>query len=139
MPYATSPTDTRELANNPTTTDFSDAEIVEEEETARDLIDLKTGRTWSSEDSIFELIVRIENMLAAALVLTHFGPTQKEESERLWTRAMSLLETVIGSELTGVTGSGFLSASSAYKSYKLGYDEDPDTIPHKSTIDRRVY
>jgi hypothetical protein len=139
MPYASSPTDVRELAGGVIAADFSDNEIIEEQETARDIIDLKTARTWSSSDSIWELIVRIENMLSAALVLAHFGPTHKDESERLWVRANQLLETVIGSELTGTTGSGALFSSSNYKSYILGLDDDTDTEPYRSTSERRIY
>ena len=136
MPYASSPNDVRELAGGVSVADFPDAEIVEEQETARDIVDLKTGRTWSSSDSIWELIVRIETMLAAALVLTHFGAGHKDEAERLWARAHQLLETVLNSNLEGVTAgadSGTLFASSAYKSYRLGFDEDPDILPHRST------
>lgn len=139
MPYATSPQDVRELAGGVSPADFSDPEIVEEQETARDIIDLKTGRTWSSTDSVWELIVRIENMYAAALVLLHFGPTHKDEAERLWEIAAKLLETVLGSELTGVSDSGTLFASSAYKSYVLGVEDDPDTVPYKSTRERRIF
>jgi hypothetical protein len=139
MPYASSSDDVRELAGGVIAADFSNNEIIEEQETARDIIDLKTARTWSASDSIFELIVRIENMLSAALVLAHFGPTHKDESERLWVRAHQLLETVIGSELSGTTGSGALFASSNYKSYILGLDDDPDTIPYRSTRERRIY
>lgn len=133
MPYASSPQDVRELAGGVAISDFSDAEIVEEQETARDIIDLKTGRTWSSTDSSWELIIRIENLFAAALVLLHFGPGQKDEAERLWTKALSLIEIITGSELSGVTDSGSLFASSGYKSYRLGFDEDPDVLPHRST------
>jgi hypothetical protein len=139
MPYATSPTDVRELSGGVIAADFSDNEIIEEEETARDIIDLKTGRTWSSSDSVWELIVKIENMLAASLVLDHFGPSHKEESEKLWVRAHQLMETILTSELTGTTGSGALFASSNYKSYVLGLDDDPDTIPYRSTRERRIY
>jgi hypothetical protein len=133
MPYSTSPTDVRELAGGLSTSDFSDAEIVEEEETARDLIDLKTGRTWSTDDSIFELIVRIENLLAASLVLDHGGPDMRQSATEKWDKGMKLLEAVINTELSGVTGSGALFASSNYKSYILGLDDDPDTLPHKSS------
>ena len=97
-------TDVRELAGLGTSVqDFTDAEIIEEQETAMDIINLKTGRDWSSDDSIFQLIQRIENMLAASLVIAHGGPQAKEESERFWVRAMELLEVVISSSTAGGT------------------------------------
>lgn len=139
MPYSTSPADVRALAGGVPTADFSDAKIVEEQETARDIIDLKTGRTWSSTDSVWELIVTIEDRIAASLVLDHGGPDMREKATKLYEQGMKLLETIIGSELTNVSGSGALFSSSNYKSYVLGLDDDPDTVPYRSTRERRIY
>ena len=139
MPYSTSPLDVRELAGGVSTSDYSDSEIVQDQETAKDIVDLKTGRTWSSSDSSWELIVTIESLYAAALVLLHFGPSHKDEAEKLWQKAAMLIEDITGSDLTGVTGGGALFASSNYKSHILGLEDDPDTIPYRSTKERRIY
>src|ERR687895_329747 len=106
MPYSSSPSDVRLLAGGIPTADFSDAEIIEEQETARDIIDLKTGRSWSSSDSVWELIVTIEDRIAASLILDHGGPEMRDRSTKLYEQGMKLLETVVGSELSGITGSG---------------------------------
>jgi hypothetical protein len=134
-------TDVRELAGlGVSTQDFTDDEIIEEQETAKDIIDLKTGRTWSSDDSTFQLIQRIENLLAASLIVAHGGPQAKDESERFWVRAMELLQIVISSSAAGETSDiGVLFASSNYLSYPLGLDEDPDTVPYRSTRTRTFY
>jgi hypothetical protein len=133
--------DVRELAGlGVSTQDFTDPEIIEEQETAKDIIDLKTGRTWSSDDDTFQLIQRIENLLAASLIIAHGGSAAKEESESFWTRAMELLEIVISSSAAGETSDiDVLFASSNYLSYPLGLDNDTNTVPHRSTRIRTFY
>jgi hypothetical protein len=133
-------TDVRELAGLGTSTqDFSDAEIIEEQETAKDIIDLKTGRTWSSDDDTFQLIQRIENLLAASLIVMHGGSGAKDEAERLWAKAMELLGVVTSTSVGEESDIDVLFSSTNYLSYPLGLDDDPDTVPYRSTRTRTFY
>jgi hypothetical protein len=140
--YNNDVTDVRGTAGIGTITqDFTDARINEMQETAKDIIDAKTGRTdWSVADSQFELIKEIENLLAAALILGHGGPQNKQESEALWLRGMSLLDIVV-STMSGAVGADadLKFTSSQYMSHPLGLDEDPFNMPHKSTRRYFVY
>lgn len=133
-------TDVRELAGLGTSTqDFTDAEIIEEQETAMDIIDLKTGRTWSSNDAHFQLIQRIENYLAASLIVSHGGSGAKDEAARLWTFAMELMGIVMSTSVGEESDIDILFSSSNYLSYPLGLDNDPDTLPYRSTRTRTFY
>lgn len=136
MPYNTDVTDIRRLtALGTLTQDFTDPMLVEEQEAAKDIIDAKTGRQdWSAIDPQWELIQRIENLLAGAFVLGHGGPSSKDESERLWLRGMQLLE-LVATTMTGTAGADadLLFSASKYLSYPLGLEDDETTQPHQST------
>ena len=98
MPYYADTSDVREEAGNILEIDFSDEEIVEEQEAAYDFISSVIGEYDESHPKI-NGIEKIEIKLAASFVMDHFNQYKDKANEELQ-EAYKLLEVLKG----GLTG-----------------------------------
>ena len=82
MPYYADTSDVREEAGNILEIDFSDEEIVEEQEAAYDFISSVIGEYDESHPKI-NGIEKIEIKLAASFVMDHFNQYKDKANEEL--------------------------------------------------------
>ena len=122
MAHYADTTDVREEAGNILVVDFSDAEIVEEQEAAYDFISSAIG-AYDTSNSKIAALKKLEIKMAASFVLDHFSQYKDKASEKL-NQAMKLLETLkLG--LTGESADiGDRFSTTAYASYSAAMSED---------------
>lgn len=83
--YFSNTSDVRELARSVLSADFSDAEIVEEQQAAAAYLITKTKKDdWDSDDLEYPLIQKLETKLAAKYVLEHYDTSQYLQVLEYW-------------------------------------------------------
>lgn len=130
----------RRLARNVTTNDFTDAQIVIEQKAAYARIIIKTGRSdWSASDNRFPAIQKIEEQLAAAYILEHYGAGTPEELNMigfLTTQATDNLDTLVEEGVDPESDVNVIVVTSDYASYGAQLEDDPNTArPYRSTTE----
>jgi hypothetical protein len=133
MPHFSDTTDVREEAQNILAIDFSDAEILEEQEAAYDVISIQIGEYDATHPKI-NAIKKAEIKLAACFVLGHF----KQYGDQKITKcdeAQRLIDAIKG----GLTGAGAdisdRFGTTTYQSWGAAKSEDPEqteVIPYSS-------
>lgn len=123
MPYYADTSDVREESGNILEIDFSDEEIVEEQEAAYDFISSVIGEYDESHPKI-NGIEKIEIKLAASFVMDHFNQYKDKANEEL-TEAYKLLEVLKGGLTGGAADITNLFSTTTYESYSAAMSEDP--------------
>lgn len=124
MSYYSSTSECRERARNVLTADFPNTEIEEIQTAYKQLIDLRTHKTWSASDDEYELIQLIESWLVAADIMAHYGdPTDQDKATIMQDRAYSMLQSIIDESPTVETSEPDLEiASTEYLTFPLNED-----------------
>lgn len=135
--YVSVTANVRRLARNVIVADFSDAQIIDEQEAAYANIIIATSKSdWSASDNRFPAIQKIEEQLAAAYILEHYG--QGTVDELNWIQHWTTLAT---NSLTAITTNttdpeedvNVLIAESRYLSYPASLEDDENALPYRST------
>jgi len=124
MSYYSVTAECRERARNVLTADFANSEIEEIQTAYKQLIDLKTHRTWSVSDSEYPLIQLIESWMVAADIIAHYGDNlDKELATTMMDRASNMLQSIIDeSSSVDVSEPDLEIASTEYKTFPLNPD-----------------
>ena len=127
----------RKLARARSTAQFSDPEIVHEQESAYAVIIIKTGKSnWSTADNRFPAIQKIEERLAAAYVVEHYGLGTPEELNwiQFWTtQANADLDTLAEESIDTEQDLNVIVDSSDYLSYPASLQDNSNALPYRST------
>ena len=127
----------RKLARNVVTADFSDSDIVHEQEAAYANIIVSTNKSdWSASDNRFPAIQKIEEELAAAYILEHFGQGTAEELAwiQYWTaQATTSLTTIKENTTDPEADNPIIVINSKYSSYPASLEDDENALPYRST------
>jgi hypothetical protein len=127
----------RRLARNVLVADFSDAQIIIEQEAAYGYIIIKTNKSdWAVTDNRFPAIQKAEAQLAAKYILEHYGSGSAEEMNWIsyWdTQANGIITAVIESGIDVESDIGVLIATSNYASYPASLEDDSEASPYRST------
>jgi hypothetical protein len=123
MPHYADTTDVREEAGNILAVDFSDAEIVEEQEAAYDFISSEIGAYDDTHPKI-AAIKKLEIKLAASFVMDHFSQ-YKEKAKQKQDESYRLLETLKKGLVGGAADVGDFFATTTYQSYSAAMSVDP--------------
>jgi hypothetical protein len=122
MPHYADTTDVREEAGNILEEDFSDPEIVEEQEAAYDFISSVIGEYDQTHPKIAAL-KKLEIKLATSFVLDHFSQYKDKANEEL-AEANKLLEVLKGGLTGGAADITNLFSTTTYESYSAAMSED---------------
>src|SRR6185369_14554753 len=122
----------RRLARNVLVADFTDAQIIHEQEAAYAAILIATGKSdWTLSDNRFPAIQKIEEELAAAYILEHYGQGTAEELAwiQYWTSsANSLIISIKENTTDPVEDATILIATSNYVSYPASLEDDSTAL-----------
>lgn len=134
MVYSTT-ADVRDLARKVLVNDFSDAEILKEQEAAQSYIHTITRKTdWDSDDTEYKFIVKIETKLAAVYVLEHYDARKYAEILAQWKQEVNDdIKTVIDSRSDASLDNPIIVIASNYESYPAALEDDEDATPYRST------
>ena len=133
MAHYADTTDVREEAGNILVVDFSDPEIVEEQEASYDFISSAVG-PYDDTNSKIAALKKLEIKLAASFVLDHFSQYKEKASEKLG-QSMKLLETLKSGLEGGAADVGDKFSTTSYQSYSAARSENPQqttVLPYSS-------
>jgi hypothetical protein len=135
--YVSVTANVRRLARNVIVADFSDAQIIHEQEAAYAAILIATGKSdWAAADNRFPAVQKIEEELAAAYILEHYGQGTSEELAwiQYWTSsANSLIISIKDNTTDPEEDANVLVANSRYISYPASLEDDDNAMPYRST------
>ena len=119
--------------------DFSDAQIIIEQEAAYGYIIIKTNKSdWVNTDNRFPAIQKAEAQLAAKYILEHYGSGSAEEMNWISyydTQANNILTAILESGVTEEADIGTFIATSNYVSYPASLQDDSNAMPYRSTAE----
>ncbi len=126
----------RPLVGNILNTEFDDSNITTECDAADSWINTKTQKSdWDSGDTQYKLIVKVANKKAAEFVLEHYGSEFTDKVKDLREECAALITDIIDNMPAEDAGSdsNIIVLSSAYQSYPLSLEDDPEALPYIST------
>ncbi len=128
--------DVRRLSGNILNTEFSAGDVGEDCLAADSWINTKTQKSdWDSTDTQWKLILKVANKKATEFVLESYGQEFAEKVKDLRAECDALITDIIENMPADDAGSdgNIIILSSAYQSYPLSLEDDPEALPYIST------